>query len=78
LRSCAATLLELRGRPAASPKAALAQLAAELPGGPWDEVLGHVSNAREARPMPPGTAAATLLALIELARQLHANAQAIE
>lgn len=74
LRGCAAMLLDLEGRPAASPKAALEQVASVLGGGPWAAALGRLSAAREERMLPPGTAAPTLLALTALAETMLARA----
>ncbi len=75
LRSCAATLLELEGRPAASPKEALAEVAGALPGSAAGELLAHLSEAREKSSLPPGVAASALIHLIELARHLRERAQ---
>src|SRR5687768_13139968 len=50
LRSCAATLLELEGKPAASPKDALHQVAASLPdGAERAEEISRISQARQER-----------------------------
>ena len=70
LRSSAASLLALSGRPAPSPKEALATLASSLPGEGWDEVLEHLSAAREGRPLPAGAAPASLGRLAGLAQAL--------
>jgi len=75
LRSCAAALLALEGRPAASPKAALEQMAAA--GGSGAELMSQISQARETRVLPPGVAAPAIFALIELTRAMHARAQAL-
>lgn len=78
LRSCAATLLELEGRPAASPKEALHQVAASLPdGSEREEKISQISEAREKRALAPGLAAPTLFHLIELARSMWARANAL-
>jgi len=77
LRSCAAALLELQGKPAASPREALEKLAAGLSGAGWSDVLKHVSEARETRTLPPGMAAPTLLRLIDLAREMRAQVDAL-
>ncbi len=69
LRSAAASLLELQGRPAASPKAALETLAREL--GEPPETLAHISQFRETRAAAPGAAPATLLRLVELSRRIQ-------
>jgi hypothetical protein len=46
LRSCAATILELEGQPASSPREALEQI---LPSqdSAWQDVLNHLSQARQ-------------------------------
>jgi predicted nucleotidyltransferase len=72
LRACAAALLELRGVPADSPKAALERLAAELPGADFRDVVRQLSAARE-QTLAPGAAAPLLLRMIELTRALRAQ-----
>ena len=74
LRSAAALILELEGKPAASPKAALESLAAGIDAARWRDALAHLSSAREAH-LPPGAAKPTTLALIELAQALLARAE---
>ena len=55
LRSCAASLLELEGRPAASPKEALQQVAASLPeASKREEEISQISEARDKRALAPG------------------------
>ncbi len=77
LRSAAALILTLEGRPAASPREALLQLAAQLPNGPWLPVLQQLSQAREQAVLPPGIGAGTALRLIELAQALRERADRI-
>lgn len=72
IRAYAEALLELQGAAAESPKAALARVAAALPGSGWDSVLGQLSLVRESGALPPGVGAATLLRLIELATAMRA------
>lgn len=75
LRSCAATLLELEGRPAASPKEALSEVAkALLPDGA-ETLLFRVSLARETGALPPGEAAILLLRLADLAGAMRERAR---
>lgn len=74
LRSAAALILQLEGRPAASPRDALIQLATELPGGPWTPLLQQLSQARDAGQLQPGTGARTTLGLIDLAQALRERA----
>ena len=75
LRACASALLMLEGRPAASPKEALEQVAASLPtsGGNATNVLGRLTEARQTRLLPPGVAGTTLFQLIELAQAMQAR-----
>lgn len=75
LRSSAASLLGLEGRPAPSPKEALAIVARDLPGPGWNEVLADLSLARERGPLRPGSAPATLRRLIDLAQALSDRAR---
>jgi predicted nucleotidyltransferase len=77
LRSFAAALLELEGRPAPSPKEALVTIAQTLPAppsAPWSDVLGQLSSAREGRALPDGVAGTTVLRLVDLALALRARA----
>jgi predicted nucleotidyltransferase len=78
LRSCAATLLELEGVPADSPKEALRQIAASLPDGTERlEQVTRISEAREAKILAPGVAAPTLFHLIELAQSMRIRSEAL-
>lgn len=77
LRSSAASLLELEGCPAASPREALRLVASALPESDWDTVLARLSEARETRRLAPGVAGDTLLRLIELATRMRARADAL-
>jgi hypothetical protein len=63
LRERAAEMLELEGRPAESPREALARVA----GDPLEEV----SRARETGTLPPGEAGPALLKLIDLATRMR-------
>lgn len=73
LRSAAASLLELQGRPARSPKQALEQIVREL--GVSEEMLDQISRIRETRLAEPGKAALTLLQLMTLAQQMREDAE---
>jgi predicted nucleotidyltransferase len=77
LRSAAALILALEGRPAPSPKEALEQVAGEIDGARWSPVLAHLSRAREEALLPSGVGAPTVLGLIELAQSLRARAARI-
>jgi predicted nucleotidyltransferase len=75
LRSCAASLIELEGRPARTPKEALARLAAELAVPGWETTLDTLSGARERKPLSQGQAAASLLGLLQLAEALQLRSE---
>jgi predicted nucleotidyltransferase len=75
LRSAAQIMLQLEGKPAASPKAALEQVAAQLGAGKWDDALANLSKAREERFLPAGVGAPTMLALLELGGALRERAE---
>lgn len=72
LRSCASTLLELEGRPAATPKEALEQIANTSDSAAHDVKL--ITEARQRHALPPGAAAPALFQLIELAHAMWARA----
>ena len=75
LRASAAALLELSGRPASSPKAALETVAAGVPGSGWKEALSALSQVREGQALPKGVAPEILLRLIDLTAALCKQAQ---
>jgi predicted nucleotidyltransferase len=70
LRSGAASILELEGKPAASARDALATLSGQIRGEDWGEVLSHISAAREGKSLPPGAASTSLRRLVALAQGL--------
>lgn len=71
LRSSALSIRVLEGHPAVSPKAALEAIAAELPGGPWNDVLAGFSDAREDGALAPGAAPDLLMRIIALSAALR-------
>ena len=78
LRSCAATLLELEGKPVGSAKESLQQVAASLPDGATRaEEISRISEARENQNLAPGTAAPTFFQLMELAHSMWTRANAL-
>lgn len=77
LRSCAATILELKGQPASSPKEALGKIIHSFSEPDWEKIVSHLSEARENRVLPPGVAAPTLFRLIELANRLRQQVEKI-
>jgi hypothetical protein len=76
LRRSAHAILELRGAPQESPKAALEILAAEL-GSDYSEDLQNLSRAREELRLGAGTAAPLVLRLAGLAESLQRLAGAL-
>lgn len=75
LRSAAALILSLEGRPAPSPKEALETLAATIDAAGWREPLANLSRAREDASLPPGAGRSTVLYLISLAQALRARSE---
>ena len=76
LRSCAATLLELEGHVAPSPKEALRQAAGLLPeGDAHTDDVWRISEAREKQVLPAGVPRSTLFHLIELTHSMWARAE---
>jgi len=73
LRSSAATLLELQGKPIPSGKEALETIVKLTANREWHEVLPRLSEAREKRILPAGVAGTTLQRLIEIAMALRSE-----
>lgn len=71
LRAAAAAIVDLEGRAAESPKAALAALVAGWPEPGWATLLQQISDARRTSMLPPGTAKDALLGVIELSDRLQ-------
>jgi len=79
LRSCAATLMELEGGNAPSPKEALEFVSSSMAGaGHRSAGLHLLSDARERKTLPAGVAAEMLFQLIELARLMWTRAAALK
>jgi hypothetical protein len=76
LRTAAQSLLELEGRPAASPKEALRALAEPL-GPEWAAVLGRLSEAREQGRLAPEVIGPTFGRPMELAALMRARVAAL-
>ena len=72
LRTAAAGMLELEGRTAASPKAALEDVLRALGAEGCDTTLAALTAARE-RVLPSGAAGSTLLDLVSLAARMRAR-----
>jgi hypothetical protein len=77
LRSCAASLLELEGSPAPTPREALSRCAGALSEVVRDRLVSDLTEARARRVLPPGEGARTLFQLIELAQRMRARAEAL-
>lgn len=77
LRSAAASLLQLEGRPAANPKAALEAFVAGLGDPALAEALAAMSQAREQRMLDPGAAPVAALRLMDLIARLRDRAGAL-
>jgi predicted nucleotidyltransferase len=77
LRTCAASLLELEGRPGLSPRDALRALASAFGEEDWAPVLARISQAREGQLLAPGVAPDTLVRLIELTQLMRARVLAL-
>jgi predicted nucleotidyltransferase len=75
LRSCAATLLKLEGRPADSPKTALQAAVADMGEPRLEAALGLMSEARERRALTPGAAEGLVFDLLEIVDRLQARAE---
>jgi predicted nucleotidyltransferase len=74
LRTSAASILELEGRGVLPPKEALEALVAILGRAEFAELLPHLSEARERRALPAGSAARDLLLTLDLAGAMHERA----
>jgi predicted nucleotidyltransferase len=75
LRSCAATLLEVEGKPSQHPKEALASFVAGFGESGWDEVLRNISETRDRHTLSASAADTTLVQLIQLAARLRARVE---
>jgi predicted nucleotidyltransferase len=77
LRASAAALLELRGQAFDSPREALVRFAAQAGDAALAELVARLSQVRETRALPAGTAAKTLGDLLGLTHALREAAQAL-
>jgi hypothetical protein len=73
LRSCAATLAELEGSPQLAPKEALINVVTGFQDPGWEQVLAHISDAREERELLAEVADQTLFRMMELAARMAAR-----
>jgi hypothetical protein len=77
LRAAAAEILDLDGRPAASPREALEQIVRERPDIASSGVIDAARAARETRRLPAGTAAGVFDRIVDVADDLHRRAEAL-
>lgn len=77
LCSFSVELLELAGHPSESPEEALRLFVASFSEPGWDDVLAHMSDARERRFLAPGVAGDTLFRLIDLAGRMQEQAKGL-
>ena len=79
IRVCAATLLELQGDSRLSPKEALEQFVTSSEyGSQWKDLLPLLSQARENRTLPSGTAVKTLFGLMSLVETMKSHLEKIK
>jgi hypothetical protein len=78
LRSAAATLRELEGQPRVASREALDQLTKSLGDARLIEAVAQISTARERGVLPPGAPRRTVVALIDLAAQMHQRASRLD
>jgi hypothetical protein len=77
LRSYAAVLLDLEGRPAASASEALQMLGAELAVRDWPQLSAGLAATQQARISAPGEAPRLFFPLLELACRMQSRAEAL-
>jgi predicted nucleotidyltransferase len=73
IRSAAAALLELEGRPASSPQQAFERLGRELHSVAWDESLALLATIQEAKLAPAGATTQVAFHLLEFVRLVAAR-----
>lgn len=74
LRSCAATMADLEGGPALAPKEALIKVVMSFREPGWEQILAHISDAREERELSAAIADQTMFRMMELASRLMVRA----
>ena len=77
LRSSAAALLELQGRPAPSSQNALELMGGELGLANWPQTLASLASTQESRLTAPGEAARLFFQVLDLACRMHSRAEAL-
>jgi len=71
LRACAASLLKLEDRPAASPREAFATILAEHMGPAGADIVALIDQTRRHESLPPGVAGTLLFSLLEIAAYMY-------
>jgi predicted nucleotidyltransferase len=77
LRSSAAALLELQGRPISSSHQALEFIGGELGLANWPQTLAALSATQESRLTAPGEASLLFFQVLDLAGRMHSRAEAL-
>ena len=77
LRSSAAAVLELQGRPAVSSHGALELVGGELGLANWPQTLTFVAAIQESRLPAPGEATRLFFEILDLACRMHSRAEAL-
>jgi predicted nucleotidyltransferase len=77
LRSSAAALLELQGRPAPSSQSALELMGGELGLSNWPQTLASLSATQGSRLAAPGEASRLFFQVLDLACRMHSRAEAL-
>jgi len=75
LRACAATLLELKGLSAASPKAALRKLIDSYSPSDGAQILEFLSTARDKRLLEPSVAGSVVFRMLEWSSRMHSEVE---
>jgi predicted nucleotidyltransferase len=78
LRSAAATLLDLEGQKAATPKEALEKFAKSMKDAEVEKALNQITEARQTHALPPGAAGTVMFQLMALAQALRSRAERIK
>jgi predicted nucleotidyltransferase len=78
LRACAASLLELEGTPAPTPREALNRVAGSLSESLRERLASDLDEARAHRTLPQGEGSRALFELIDLAHRMRSRAELLQ
>jgi len=78
LRASAASLKQLEGHPASSPKQALESIVQELQDPQLNDLLHDLSTAREERQLEPGKAGITAMNMLRLIEYLRLRVERMD